>query len=364
MRNKHLSTRQMICLVVLFLFGNSVMFGVNGSAGRDSWLALLLAFFGALIVTAMYARIVYLNQDTDFFDSLTSLFGRFFGFILTVLFMWYALHLCALLMRCLLEFGMLNSLQNPPHYIILFLFTVTGIYLVKSGESVLGRWSVIIFALVLVVYSVICVISTRDMNLLNILPVLRRKPAEILNASVRYLSFPYLETVMFLPVIQGKVKEAGKIYRYGLLWTTLILMAVLLCNLLLLGEPMLERLYFPSHSAAKLINLGKIFTRLEEIVSMFTLVSGVSKFAVCLIVLNKGFSHLCKNKSKGDFTMPLGILALAFSLIAANDIMDMDNFLAIYPYYAFIFQIGIPLILWVRLEYTHRKRKHAAVKTA
>ena len=112
--DKEMNNRQAACLLVLFLTGNSSLFGVGSPAGRDSWIALLLACAAALLVTLIYTRIHRLNASHDFFEALTALFGKWTGRIMAILMIWYALHLGALLMRTLTEFGMATSIVNPP----------------------------------------------------------------------------------------------------------------------------------------------------------------------------------------------------------------------------------------------------------
>lgn len=360
MKNQAMSCRQATCLMVLFLFGNSAMFGINGCAGRDSWAALLLAGAGALLVTTLlYARILHLCPGQNFFDMLYSLFGKFVGSILCIFFVWYALHITALLIRMLTEFGMLNSLPEPPYYLVLILFVVVGIYLLRSGESVLGRWSVIIFAVALGITIFIIAAATPKMDPFNLLPVFRRPAGEIFRGAARYLSFPFLECVIFIPLFCGHAQRthAGKIFSRSIFWSTGILLCFLLCNLLLLGEPILSQLYFPSHSAAKLIYIGRFLTRLEEVISVFMLLSGLAKLVVCLQVSSKGLASLCGSKNSGEFIVPAALFSFALSIVVVNNMMDMNNFLSIYPVYASIFQLLLPLVIWGALEYKMFKKR-------
>lgn len=350
---QRISSRQMVCLLVLYLFGNSALFGVNGTAGRDSWISLLLAGVCAWLVTMLYARLHKLGGGRDFFETLELLFGRWVGRALTVLIIWYALHLAALLMRTLTEFGKTSSIVNPPYYLILILFTFAGVYLLRGGESVLGRWAFLSFVLVLGISVFTFVASIKNMQPLNLFPVLRRPVGEVLRGGAQYLAFPFLECVVFLPLLAqyGKEYNAARIFRWGIIWATGILLSILLCNLMLLGEPMLKQLYFPTYSAAKLINVGSFFTRVEETVSVFMLLSSITKYTVCLLVAAKGLGFLCGNAPASDLAVPAGVMCFALSMAVTSNMADLRGFVEVYPLYAAFFQLLLPAVIWGMAEY-------------
>lgn len=356
---KGMNNRQATCLLILFISGNSSLFGVGSPAGRDSWIALLLACIIALLVTSIYSRIQRLNASHDFFDALSILFGKWGGRILTILMVWYALHLSALLMRTLTELGMATSIVEPPYYIVLILFTLAGIYLLRSGAATLGRWAFIIFIVLFLVNGFIVIASIKNMQILNLFPILRRPAGELMQGTAQYLSFPMLESIVFLPLLFGKKTnfDAAKIYRFGILIGAGMLLTIVVSTFLLLGEPMMSEIYFPSHNAAKLISVGNFLTRVEEIVSVFMLLTGVTKFVVCLLTAAKGLAHLCGSTDSTAFAVPTGMFSFSFSLIVANNIMDIDRFLAIYPFYALPFQVLLPIIIWCRSEYRSFQKK-------
>lgn len=360
---KGMNNRQATCLLILFITGNSSLFGVGSPAGRDSWLALLLACAAALLVTRMYIRIHRHGTSYDFFEMLSLLFGKWGGRILTVLMVWYALHLAALLMRTLTELGMATSIANPPYYAVLILFTLAGIYLLRSGTATLGRWAFIIFIILFLINGFTVVASIKDMQLMNLFPILRRSAGEFLQGTTQYFSFPLLESVVFLPLLFGKNTSynTGRIFRWGLIIGAGMLLTIILTSYLLLGEPMMSQMYFPSHNAAKLISVGSFMTRIEEIVSVFMLLTGVTKFAVCLFTAAKGLAHLSGSEDYKVFAVPTGFLSLALSLMVANNIMDIDRFLAIYPFYALPFQILLPMIIWAKAEYRCYRKKQLRV---
>lgn len=62
-----LSSRQAICIIVMFMFGSSVIMGVNTGVAQDSWICVLLAPFMALPMVLIYARIIKLFPEKDFF---------------------------------------------------------------------------------------------------------------------------------------------------------------------------------------------------------------------------------------------------------------------------------------------------------
>ena len=90
MRKEPITLTQAVLTIVLFIFGSSVVVGVSGEAGQDSWLSLILAAAMFLPLFLMYARIMRIFPQTDLFDVLEILFGKIFSKVFIALITWYA----------------------------------------------------------------------------------------------------------------------------------------------------------------------------------------------------------------------------------------------------------------------------------
>ncbi len=91
MQKEVISKRQAISILIMFVFGSSVVMGVSSEAAQDAWASLLLAALFVVPLLLMYARVIRLCPDQDLFEIIDALFGKIVGKIFIALLCWYAL---------------------------------------------------------------------------------------------------------------------------------------------------------------------------------------------------------------------------------------------------------------------------------
>ena len=126
--------------MLLFEFGSSVILGVNTQTGQDSWITLIVGALIACPFMLIYARILKLYPGKSFFEIMDLVLGKVAGKILCALMTWYAIHLCALVIRDFSEFMEISTLQETPQLPIMILLMLVVVYLAKSGNRTLGKW--------------------------------------------------------------------------------------------------------------------------------------------------------------------------------------------------------------------------------
>lgn len=87
--------------------------------------------------------------------------------------------------------------------------------------------------------------------------------------------------------------------------------------------------------------------------------TGVTKIAVCLLFASKGIASIFGIKDYKHMVMPTGLLAMALCAIVYKSTMEMIDFNKVYLYYAFLFQVMIPLVIWITAEIKNKKKKPA-----
>ncbi|MDF2533385.1 MAG: hypothetical protein K0Q65_2966, partial [Clostridia bacterium] len=99
MNKEKISDSQGMKLVILFIFGSTLVMGTGGEAERDMWISIVIAVFLAVPIYLIYSRILSLFPDKDLFEILEQNFGKFFGKLISLVFIWFAFHLGALVLR-------------------------------------------------------------------------------------------------------------------------------------------------------------------------------------------------------------------------------------------------------------------------
>ncbi|MCX7714885.1 MAG: endospore germination permease [Clostridia bacterium] len=352
MQKETVSGRQFVYMIILFLLGSSLIIGASTKIGQDTWIAIFLAMLMSVPIILIYARIIHLFPEKNIFDIFTEVFGKVIGKILTSLIILYAIHLGALVVRNFSEFLQIMTMPETPQLPLMIGVLSVTIFLAKSGIEVLGRWSAIILAVVIFVICFTIASSINKMDIENFYPVLTHNFFNLPKDAFAIFSFPFAESVLFLALAASIKKESSsyKIYFSGMLAGGIILTAAVARNIALLGAAMVEDSYYPSYSAIRIINIGEFLTRIEGFVSSNFILTGVTKITICVLAASYGIKSLFNLKSEKNIILPVSLCVLALCYIVYNNTMQMLSFNEIYAFYAFPFQVLIPIALWIGCE--------------
>jgi spore germination protein KB len=252
-----------------------------------------------------------------------------------------------------------------PQTVSLLSGIVLVIWAARGGSETLGRYASIALPVLLAVVALTVVLMIKDMRLENLMPVgenLHEVPRDALNN----FSFPFAETVLFLGVLNTikPGEKSGRAWLYGILIAgATLLFGMYFRNALVLGFPLLGDVIFPSYSATSVIIAGGFVSRIEAVVGANLLIAGLVKVGVCLLVCSKGVASLLGEREYRPYVAPLGLLMVALASIVYKNTIEMFEFLPVYAYYAFPFQVALPLLLCVAAEIKmklKRKKERAA----
>lgn len=359
MNTEIISKKLMIATMTCFVLGSSIVSGGSTVLIQDSWVSVITGALLAIPMVLVYARIVKLYPEKDIYEVFLELFGKIGGRIFIVMFTWYAWHLGALVLRDFSEYIQSTVKQDTPQVIVMLSIIVVAVYLVRSGMRTIGRWSIIVLVVILLVVITTIILGVINGRIENLYPLFNHKPLEFLSDAFLMFSFPYAETVLFLTVSNSLKKDESpyRVFIYGIAFGATILLFVSLRNIVLLGQEMVRSSLFPSFVAIRIIGLGKFLTKIEGIVMLNFILLGIAKITITLLAATKGVASLFNIRNYKDFTIPIAILMVVLGMIVYDNIINLVDFLAIYPIYAIPFQIVIPLVVWIFAEIKFRKTK-------
>lgn len=357
MNKEVISDKQGICIMVLTIIGTSIIIVMGLDAKQDLWLANILSILMALPVIMIYSRLHYIFPGKDLFDILDFCFGKFIGKIISILYIWFAFHIGVLIISDFGYFINILSLHETPDVIPRMAIAILGIWAVKEGIEVLGRWAEFFTPIIILFISMIILLSIPNMNLDNIRPVLFNGIKPVLKGAFYSFAFPYAETIlltMFFADFKTR-KSPYKVYIAGLIIGGIILVIFNLTNILVLGVNTMSRSYYPSYNVASRIHVGNIFQRLESISEIVFLLGGFIKMSICLLSVSKGISKLFGYNNYRFIVTPIALLMGTLSL-SIDSIIEVIEFAStVSPYYKFPFQVIVPVVLWITAEIKKRQ---------
>lgn len=361
-----LSARELIIMIILFLFGSSVVMGVNSESRQDSWISLLVGAAFAIPLFIMYARILQLMGRQDFFTCVMDWFGPVFGRILIGLLVWYYIYLSAIVTRNFSEFMEIAALPETPQFPLMISILLVCVYLCKSKIQVIGQWSVVGLFLTLSILAITVLATAQHMDIKYLLPIMEHPPSEIVQSAIKTTAFPYAECVVFLPLISAARQASPyRVFLKGHLLGTLVLLATVLRNTLCIGPALMEIEYFPSYTCARIMEIGTFLSRIEGTISINFIIAGTSKTTLCLYAACLGIAKILNIPNKMDLiVMPLCMLALTLCAFSYVDAIQIFDFIDIYAYFAMPFQLFLPVLIWLVGEWKVRHQKDAPAPAA
>lgn len=361
MHNDMLSGRQLVCVTALYIIGSSSVIGNSGIAGKDTWIAMLLAIAAAIPLVLLYARISLLFPGQNLFDIIYTVFGRTAGWLVTLFMTLYCFQLGAMVLRDFPEFVHTASLQKTPMIVFTLLLGLICAYLAKLGVGSFGKTSILFSWIVGCIVLLTFFLLIPNMELKHLRPVMTTPWSVLALNSGKLLSTPFGETVLLLCLF-NHIKPGysrKKAMTLGLLVGGAYLIASVLRNILALGAGNFTSLYFPSYSAVSTINIGDFLQRVEVMVASYLLICDIVKISVAIYATCLGVCKLLNLDDYKKVVLPVALFMVPLSVMAFDSTMQFYHWSPMYLVAAAPFQLIVPLILWIYGE----SRKKATNRT-
>jgi len=357
MKNEIISERQTTILIILFLLGNSLLIGSGNQAKQDAWIAIIIAISYSIILVLMFSRILSLYPGKDLFDILQIVMGKFIGKIFSILMIWFVFHDAALIFRIIEDFTNTLVFPDTPVILPIIFFAMLVIWALKAGIEVLGRWAEYFSWIIILIVIIVPVLSIPQMDISRLKPILSNGVVTLLKGAFSSFTYPFGQIIVFTMVFSNisKVKNHKKAFIVGLLIGGGLIVLTVLRNLLVLGNETVSRLYFHSTMAVSLIRLG-FLQRLEMTVIIVFLVCAFIKVSIVSFAVCNGISKIFGFDDYRFIATPVVLLMLSFSFFVTKSTMETQFLISnIWQYHSFIFEVIIPLIIFIAAEIKNRK---------
>ncbi|PAB60435.1 GerAB/ArcD/ProY family transporter [Anaeromicrobium sediminis] len=355
-----ISDKQGICIVILFITGSSVLFGIGADAENDAWIAIIISILFSLPILMIYARILSLFQEKDIFDILELVFGKILGKIISMLYVWFALHLGGLVLRDFGEFPTIVSIPKTPRIVPMVCISFLCCWAIKEGIEVLGRSGEFMLPIVVSLTVVGVSLSIPNMEFKHIEPIFNKGINPIVNGAFAVFSFPFGETILFCGVFSRlkNNKSPYKIYLLGLIIGGILIFIISQATFVILGFDGYKAELFPTYAAATRIDVLDFIQRIEIIVAIGFFFGGFIKISVCLLVACKGIEKVFECDNYRYIAIITTLFMLNLSIIMHKSFLEVIRWtIATWRYYAFPFQVIIPISILIVAEIKKKREK-------
>ncbi|MFZ5597370.1 MAG: GerAB/ArcD/ProY family transporter [Bacillota bacterium] len=320
-----MGTFEFATLLGVFLNGTTtILFPIKGDIGQDMWIAAALAWIVGTAYILMLSRCPDLPGRHPAARVVLSL---------------YSLFVAILVARNMEELLSLTILPSTPRVAPAIIITLMSAYAVYQKTEALSRLPVFIAVGGTIIQFLIMGASLPSMNPNHLLPVFEHSPALIAKDAISLISFPFLETVVFLPLFK-LTEKPFKAALIGVVWAGSLLFLAVLAVIMILPPERIQCFTSPTYAA---INSAPGSTIMKVLVTLLWMNTSFIKLAVLHYIAVTQMGQAL-GLSHHKLVLPASVLIAVLSLLIFRNTLQMLNFsLRIYPLAAIPVQLGIPL---------------------
>ena len=364
---RQLTLNQLTTLIMLFLIGGSALSSTARYSGQNVWIVLLISgFFGVLLFT-MYHRISKIHHYQPFPDLLKSTFGKFFGTIMLLIYISFFFFRGLSVGNYMTAMAQETLMFGVSHRVVIIMLLMTLIISSLYGLNVIGRTSeIFLFIIIICLLPFLFAIFTSDLfNTENLIPIFAEGVPGIAEDVVRTTFFPYGELVTFLMLFPYVApKQQSKILKRSYIAITiavLLMIAIDLTTVALIGATLTSNFEYSFYNAMQLVGLKGFLERLDPLAMVIMIASEYFKLVIYFFVTILALQALHK---KFNFKIILAIFSIVTFLVApVSKVHETGFMMDVVPFKVLpIFELGIPLVIWIVSEVRFRKKQQRSVQ--
>lgn len=330
----------------------------SSGAGRDAWLASLIATIAAIPFGLAVVRLGLMHPGETIIQYSRKLLGKFFGTLIGLSYIVFFLFISASVAR---ELGESYTTAIMPETPIL-VFIVVSLFLAsmsaRHGIEVIGRMSEIALIVTMIALTLTIVLPFNQMRLDNLLPTLEFGPRPLAGASL--VAFSLFGEVISVGMVLPYMNRPQAVARYvvsGIVISGAFLVLVTLTVVAIFG-PTTDSLLMPAFNQARMISVAEFLDRLEILpVAAWTLLTWL-KMAFFLWIVILGLAQMAGLSDYRPLAYPTGFLTAAMAIPIYDNIFQMLEFLQpeVWGVYAVLTETGITGVLLVASFIRRRTR--------
>jgi spore germination protein KB len=349
--NGKISSRQLGVLVFLYTVGTTILVvpaGLASTAKQDAWIGALVGVcFGWLILWS-YATLWRLYPNKTFVGICEAALGKFFGKILSLVFVFYSFIGASTVLFYLGNFFKIQFIPQTPIVFINALFAIIIVMGIRLGIEVISRTAELLMPWFIILFCVLVFTLTPEIKTENLQPIFESGVKPLIGAGLSFAGTAYFPLIFLFAIIPNVLnpEQARKIfYRAALIGGLCVVLVTLLC-ILILGTNITSRSMFPSFTLVRKINLGNFLQRIEAIMAGLWFITTYYKTTLYFFSGVSSLGEILKLKDYRPLALPLGMILVLYSLIVYPDIVYMQKWdSTIFIPYILTIGLLIPLLL-------------------
>ncbi|MGE7714199.1 spore germination protein KB [Priestia megaterium] len=350
MEKAKLSVIQLFALMFIFEMGTALVVSYGTNAGKDAWLAILLALCGGIVLFYIFHFLYRQYPNLLFTGYIREIFGKHFGWIVGLLYCLHFLYICGRNVRELGDLLVSSTLSETPLLAINLTLVLVICYVIHLGIEVVGRTAEVFMVVLLLLGAAgnFFVLVSGDVDFHQIRPFLEHGWKPIFTTAFPHLLiFPFGEMIAFtmlLPYL-NRPQLVKRAWLAAVISSGVILSWTVLLNTSVLGIDVMERSVFPTLTAVGKVNLFDFIERLDAIVVFTLLITVFFKASIYLYAAVIGIADLFKLRTYHQILFPTGTIVIFLSLTMASSFSEQGEEGFLNHYLSIALLIVVPMIM-------------------
>ncbi|WP_059105883.1 GerAB/ArcD/ProY family transporter [Shouchella shacheensis] len=281
-----------------------------------------------LLVVWFYVKLGLMFPGKTFVGMNETLFGKWFGKMISVGFVYMMLHSAASLLFYSGNFMALHLLPETPMEAIEVVMAMVMVIGARLGiETFSGTAEIFIFFFS-ILFILLTVFLLPEIKIENLQPIFETDMKAMLRAtfiSAESIIFPVVALFMIFPAFVNQTKTVGKHFLTGYLIGGLAIIVIILLSVPVLGADVTARQQYPSYVLARKINVGNFFQRVEAFLALTWFILVYFKMLLYFYAGALGLSQILNLKGYRPLTFPLGMIVVVLSTIIYPTVTYQQN---------------------------------------
>lgn len=326
---------------------------------RDTWISSLLSGLVGMAITYVIVTLAKRHSKQTLIQICITLFGKWIGGFLSILYLSYFLNLSFIIMRELAEILNTALMPETPIQVFIIYVILAMAFSVNRGLEAIARTFMIITPISVVSLLIILILLTNEFHLELLKPIAENGWVPIIMGSIVPASL--FGEVILVPMLFPYVEDQDKVLPYSMfaiLIGTLLLIALNVAVMSIFGPVEATNLTLPVYSLVRMISIGHFLERIEAIMVAIWIGLLFLKICIFLYVGVLGTGQWLRLKRTKFLIIPFSGAVLILSYTSFKNLSEFKYFITPQHFgaYSLMLEFFIPCILLVISFYQRRKR--------
>lgn len=339
----------MMLMVISRLSLTLVYFGTPPAFDQDVWWESFLAALVAIAIPWLTGRIARRFPQQTLLQVAELTLSRPVGRLIALLYLLYFLLVLTLNLRLVGEFFVFAFLTRTPIIVVIITVALLALWAVRSGVEVIGRFSQVIFPLLIASVFLIVLFLAQDietkllwpprLSAVGPVPYLQ----DIINVSARTAEFAWLALLVpFVDQPAGLFRTAVR----AQLWIGFAWVGMSVAIIGTLGRNFSPH-FFPFYVSVQLVHVGDFLERPDVLFLSMWLFGMFLRITMLLWGTAVSAAQLLGLKTYRMMALPFAGIAATYALMIAGSFAEVQGFLAaeVFTPFGLIFVLLLPLLM-------------------